>query len=63
MRPAKRNPLPSGVTAPPPQNVRAQLWRHVAVAVAASSNVTKASVCVDWADRVLAAYDERFPRD
>ena len=39
---------------------RRELWTSVAVAVAGSSNSTRRELVAEWADAVLAAYDQRF---
>lgn len=44
------------------EHERRKLWRMIACAGSSSSNVTESKVVITWADKVLAAYDERFPK-
>lgn len=43
------------------QTIRQQLWCNIATAVASDLLVEDTSTPVDWADRILKAFDERFP--
>lgn len=40
--------------------IRAELWKDVAVGVATSSNSTRPETCINWADRIVEAFDKRF---
>jgi hypothetical protein len=43
-----------------PLNSREHVWLTAWIAVAASSNITKADVAAFWADACLREFDKRF---
>ncbi len=44
------------------ENMRRHLWCDVAAGVAASSNVTSKEAPINWANKSLEGFDERFPK-
>jgi hypothetical protein len=45
-----------------PRDYRKELWIKIATATAGASNCTKIEAPITWADKALAAFDERFPQ-
>ena len=39
---------------------RARVWSLAAAHVAGAANCTDCSIAINWADKILAKYDERF---
>ncbi len=45
------------------ENEKRELWKNVAVSVAGSSNVTDQYKCAEWADYIVAEYENRFLKE
>ena len=42
--------------------IRKELWRDIACAYVSASNSTSSEGAAKWADKVLEAFDKRFPK-
>ena len=42
------------------QEARKKIWTNVCAEVAGAFNCKKVEVAIDWADKALEAFDERF---
>ena len=40
--------------------IRAELWKEIAVAYVGADNSTNCTGAVNWADKILKEFDERF---
>lgn len=43
------------------QNLRKQCWLQAAAAVASAPDCKESRAAINWADKILYAFDERFP--